>query len=110
MGRRNLPKRSSNGYFAIITDAIDREINYLCIPEKVFHRAWWLNDIIAAIEVLLLFDAYVPACTVFLREPQIVIRWREAFFGVWDGDWEHDDYDKNFPCNQSDFRKQHRPA
>jgi hypothetical protein len=97
-------------YFAIITDAIDREINYLCIPEKVFHRAWWLNDILAAIEVLLLFDAYVPACTVFLREPQTLIRWREALLPVWDGDWENDDYDKNLPCNQRDYRKQHRPG
>jgi hypothetical protein len=101
---------SAMDYFAIITEALDREINYLCIPEKVFNKAWWLNDVLAAIEVLLLFDQYVRGSTVFLREPQIVIRWREAFFRVWDGDWEFDGYEKNLPYNHRDFRKQHRPG
>lgn len=97
-------------YFASITDMLDREINYWCVPEKVFDKAWWLENVLAPVEVLLLFDTYIGGITVFLSEPEIVIRWRETFLRVWDGDWREDNHYKQVSCNEPDYRKLHRPG
>jgi hypothetical protein len=100
---------SALDYFATITDKFERELDYWFSPEKIVHESWWLVQVLPAIEMILLFEGQDMGSSTYLENPEVLERWREAFFGVWDGDWK-DTYTYDNPFNDAAYRQQHRPA
>jgi hypothetical protein len=101
---------SALDYFETIDNVLKREINYWCLPEKVREHPTWLENVLAVVEVMLLFDLHEIGGSLYLDAPQAVDRWREAFVRVWDGDWTGDEHYHHLPYYSPDYRKQHRPG
>jgi hypothetical protein len=94
-------------YVLTILYRFERELAYWFSPEKIANEGGWLALILPVIEATLLFDGHNMGSSV-INEPQAVLRWRESFLGVWDGDWRGEN--TYFLYNDPDYRKQHRPA
>lgn len=95
-------------FFSRLSDLLMREINYLLSPEQVKQSTAWIRDVIAVIEIMLLFDKNAVGTTsYFMDHEQAVNRWREVFFGAWDAEWE-DSTTTYFPFHSCSYRKEHR--
>ncbi|MEO8612752.1 MAG: hypothetical protein ABI690_32965 [Chloroflexota bacterium] len=100
---------SAAAQFAVISNLLEREINYWCLPEKITNHPGWLAQVLAVVEVMLLFEIHGIGSSVYLEEPQTAMRWRETILHVWDGDWKPDDYYVYpYPYNEPDYRKHNR--
>jgi hypothetical protein len=97
-------------YDATITDRLEREIAYWTAPEQVRNSGWWLAQVFAVIETMLLFEYHDIGSSVYIQEVTAVQRWREILLSVWDGDWEGDQYDNDSPYCVSEYRRQQRPG
>lgn len=100
-------------FFQTITDQIEREAAYWFSPEQVIHNGWWLAQVLAVMEVILLFEENDIGSSSYFNNTTTVRRWRDIFMSVWDGDWKHDNemYD-SYPhgYDAPNYRKQHRPG
>jgi hypothetical protein len=111
-GNKIYQSDSALDFFATIIHQLEREIAYWISPEQVLSNGWWLAQVLAVIEMMLLFDQHDIGSTVYLRNPNTVQRWRETFLRVWDGDWKHDyEYGGHiYAYDEPDYRIQHRPG
>jgi hypothetical protein len=100
---------SALDYQSLITDRLERELAYWLSPEQVINESWWLANVLAVIEIILLFEQYKIGSNVYLQKKRAVQRWRETFFGIWDGDWQ-DSRPENYSFSDSESRKHYRPA
>jgi hypothetical protein len=101
---------SALDYFGSITDQVEREIAYWFSPEHVMSNGYWLAQILAIIEIMLLFEQHDGGSSVYLENPKAVQRWREIFMGVWDESWQHDtQYGSHiYDYDEPEYRNQHR--
>jgi hypothetical protein len=113
MGRWGSGILESDGaldYLSTITDLLEHEIFYICSEERVSATEWWLGRIVTVLEMILLIEQYDNHSTVYLDSVKAIQRWRQAFFGVWDGDWREEDQYSQSAFVELPYRTEHRPA
>ncbi|MBA3870485.1 MAG: hypothetical protein H0X30_15185 [Anaerolineae bacterium] len=97
-------------YIDTIENRIKREIEYWMTPEQVAPNGWWLAQVLAVIEIILLFEQHkVGLGGITIESETTVQRWRKTFMPIWDSEWKAD---TNYPVALDTFtyRQQHRPA
>jgi hypothetical protein len=101
---------SALDFLSIITDKLERELAFLISPDQVIDDTHWLAQVLAVIEMILLFEQYDLGSSVYLQSEKAVHSWREVFFSVWDGEWEAKANYYPYPYDAYEYRKQHRTA
>jgi hypothetical protein len=99
-------------YVALIRNRIERSLeacmsDFRTKPED--ERSQWLGRMLNAVELILLFERHEPHPGIFLVDLASVRSWREAFFTIWDGDWQEEQR-FYFPYGDIVYRQQYRPA
>jgi hypothetical protein len=92
---------------------LKQEAAYVFSPEQIeqrYSKTLWLRDALTIVEIINFFaEPYeehfgLPA---FLEDyDTAIMRWREAFFSVWDGEWN--DTPDFAPYSQHTYRIEHR--
>jgi hypothetical protein len=97
-------------YFSIYTAMLEREMAYWMSPEQIVHEAGWLAQVLAVVELMLLFHEHDERSSVFLEWKAPAERWREVFLQVWDNDWGHepDLHNRKYPFSTPEQRQQER--
>src|SRR5687767_3584316 len=103
---------SNLGFLSGIKKFLLQEASYVFSPEMgyVHLKILWLRDALTIIEIINVFaEPYeehfgLPS---FLEDyGAAVMRWREVFFRVWDGEWN--DTPDFAPYSQHTYRVEHR--
>jgi hypothetical protein len=91
-------------FFSTITDRLEREIAYWMSPEQVRDDSYWLAQVFAPLELMLMLDEHETVISLRLDKEAAIRRRREVFLKVWDGAWNDADDD----IGHVNFRHLHR--